>query len=306
MTKQFHILTGGTSGMGLEIAKALARREDSHVIVGARRPHHADALRRAVPKDRLAVDPLDLDSLESVRGFADLVTEKAKGASLRSIICNAGLQLVGTKQTATPFIERTFMVNVLSHVLLVDLLQSELKPGARVVTVGSGTHNPEDPIARRFGFRGASFPSAARVVAGDLDGERTPQQQNMDRYATSKLGAIYHAMHLAREISPEVCSFYSFDPGLMPGTALARERSAPERFGWTYLMPVLRHVLPGVSSSAASAEALVEHCVDAPVHPSGSYIEFTGKPAPRSQLSENNENARDLIENCRAILSDGH
>lgn len=306
MTKHVHILTGGTSGMGLHVAKALARREGAHVVVGARQPDRADRLRRAVPPDRLTVLPLDLDSLASVREFAHSVRRHAEGAALRAIICNAGLQLTKAKQMAMPDVERTFMVNVLAHVLLVDLLQPDLQPGARVVTVGSGTHNPQDRLAKMFGFRGAFYPEAARVIAGDLGMDGPPQQQNMDRYATAKLGAIYHAMQLAREVSPEVCAYYAFDPGLMPGTGLARDRSAIERFGWTRLMPALRYFMPGVSSGAASAEALVQHCIDAPSHPSGSYVEFTGRLAPRSALSEHGDNARDLIRASRAFFESGH
>lgn len=306
MTKEIHVLTGGTSGMGLHVAEVLARRQETHVVVGARKPDQARELRRAIPLDRLTVLPLDLDSLVSVRSFADAVGQFAAEDSLSSIICNAGLQLTGEKVMAAPNVERTFMVNVLAHVLLVDLLMPDLRPGAHVVTIGSGTHNPNDKLAKMFGFRGAVFPNAQHVISGDLGTEGKPQQLNMDRYATSKLGAIYLAMLLAREVAPDICSFFSFDPGLMPGTALARDRSAIEQFGWKFVMPPLRHFMSGVSSSKASANALVEHCILNPKHPSGSYIEFTGNLAPRSNLSENNSNAHDLLQVSRMLLQSGN
>jgi protochlorophyllide reductase len=207
---------------------------------------------------------------------------------------------------ATPNVERTFMVNILAHVLLVDLILSNLKSGAHVVTIGSGTHNPDDKIAKLFGFRGAYFPGAKQVTSGDLGTTGKPQQLNMDRYATSKLSAIYQALDLSREYANGTCSFYAFDPGLMPGTGLARDRSVMEQFGWKYVMPALRHFLPGVSSSELSAKALVQHCILHPEHPSGSYVEFTGKLAPRSKLSENNNNAADLMSQCRALLKSEH
>ncbi|MEL7133893.1 MAG: hypothetical protein AAGK77_15945, partial [Pseudomonadota bacterium] len=75
---------------------------------------------------------------------------------------------------------------------------------------------------------------------------------------------------------------------------------------WKYVMPVLRYLVPGVSSSELSAKALVQHCILRPQHPSGSYIEFTGKLAPRSKLSENNDNAAELMSQCRALLESGH
>ena len=305
MAENTHVLTGGTSGMGLQVAKALAKLPDAHVIVGARNPAQAPALRRVVSLEQLTVLPLDLDSLSSVRGFVESVRLTAKGGSLSSIICNAGLQLTGEKEMATSSVERTFMVNLLAHILLVDLLFPDLKDGATVVTVGSGTHNPDDKLAKMFGFRGSFLPSAKQVISGDLGATGKPQQLNMDRYATSKLGAIYQAMHLAHEHAPDRCRFYAFDPGLMPGTALARDRSAIEQFGWTYVMPALRHFVSGVSSSELSAKALVQHCFNGAQHPSGSYVEFTGKLAPRSKLSESIENARDLMSESRALIQSG-
>jgi len=306
MVTDFHVLTGGTSGMGLHVAKALAQLPNAHIIVGARKPDQAKALRNSVPADRLTVLPLDLDATATVRIFAETVRKVASGGQLSTVICNAGLQLAGDKVMATPDVERTFMVNVLAHVLLVDLLLPDLKSGAHVVTVGSGTHNPNDKIARLFGFRGAFFPSARRVASGDLGATGKPQQLNMDRYATSKLGSIYQALHLTSEHRGDTCAFYAFDPGLMPGTALARDRSAIERFGWTYVLPMLRHLVPGVSSSEQSAKALVRHCLLDPQHPSGSYVEFSGALAPRSELAENTANAADLMSQCRVLLENGH
>lgn len=292
--------------MGLHVAKELAKLPNAHVIVGARKPDQAKALRNTVPADRLTILPLDLDATASVRVFAESARKVASEGQLSTVICNAGLQLTGDKVMATPDIERTFMVNVLAHVLLVDLLLADLKSGAHVVTVGSGTHNPDDKIAKLFGFRGAYFPSAKQVASGNLGATGKPQQLNMDRYATSKLGTIYQALHLSHEYAHGTCSFYAFDPGLMPGTALARDRSAMEQFGWRYVMPALRYFVPGVSSSELSAKALVQHCIFHPQHPSGSYVEFSGKPAPRSKLSENNENAAELMSQCRALLQNGY
>ncbi len=149
--------------MGLHLAKEIAKLPNAHVIVGARNPDQAKSLRSTVPESRLTVLPLDLDKVASVRAFAESVRRAANGCQLRTIICNAGLQLAGDKVMATPDIERTFMVNVLGHVLLVDLLVPDLMAGASVVTVGSGTHNPDDKIAKLFGFRGPIFPVQSRL-----------------------------------------------------------------------------------------------------------------------------------------------
>ena len=280
----FHILTGATSGMGLHIASALARKPGAVVVAGVRSPQRASALRDCVPQDQLVLHPLDLDSLQSVSVFSETVLDQLPDdAQIESIICNAGLQLIGPMEMATATIERTFLVNFLSHFLLVELLLPRLRAGGAVVTVGSGTHNRDDRIAKLFGFRGATFPDVPKVAAGTLGTSGNDMQLGMDRYATSKLCAIYQALAMAEAVPSQQAVFYAFDPGLMPGTDLARARSMMERFGWHYVLPALRPFVRGISSGAASGRALVQHCIEGRQHRSGSYIEFTGDPAPRSE-----------------------
>lgn len=299
----FHVLTGGTSGMGLHIAAALADIEGAHIIAGARSPERAADLRGNIPAERLTVLDLDLDQLDSVSGFsAEVLDMLPEGGEITSIICNAGLQLIGPKEMASPDIERAFLVNHLGHFHLVETMLPRLANGGRVVTVGSGTHNPADKLAKMFGFRGALFPSAENVARGEIGRQGSTVTLGMDRYAASKLCAIYHALHMAQEVPPQKALFYAFDPGLMPGTELARNRSALERFGWYHVLPAMRRIIPGISTSQASGHALVKHCILSDSHASGSYVEFTGRPAPRSKLSTDSENARALIEFSRHLL----
>lgn len=305
MKKSFYILTGATSGMGLHIAQALSRERNAVIVVGVRNTKNVGALRSAVDAKQLLVRQLDLDSLASVSAFAELLlSELPENAELSSVICNAGLQLVGKKEMVTPKIERTFLVNYLGHFHLVELLLPHLKKGGSVVTVGSGTHNPADKIAKKFDFRGGPFPDAERVARGDLGTTGKEMLLGMDRYATSKLCAIYHAVAMAEEVAPEQVRFYSFDPGLMPGTGLARDRSAIERFGWRYIVPHLRHLISGISTPEQSANSMVKNCVEGKQFPSGSYVEFTGKHAPRSEVSLDLATAQSLVKYSRDLLAE--
>ena len=71
-----HVLTGATSGLGLAAARRLAERTGDRILVGARAPDRAAALRAAVPADRLEILPLDTGSRRSVHAFvAEIVTE---------------------------------------------------------------------------------------------------------------------------------------------------------------------------------------------------------------------------------------
>lgn len=284
MTRPIYILTGATAGMGLHIAAHLREKTGARLLVGARRPAQADHLKALAPEAE--VFSLDLASLASVAAFAATVAERLGDERPAGIICNAGLQLAGPPRLTPDGVDESFAVNYLGHFALVEHLLPRLAPGGVVVTIGSGTHNPADPLARLFGFRGADFPDAARVAAGTIGRQDQPKRAGMDRYATGKLCAILHMLDMAGRIAPAEARFYAFDPGLMPGTDLARARSAPERFAWRHLLPWLRYLVAGVSSAEASAAALVEHLVLAPeAHPSGAYVEFTGRLAPHDALA---------------------
>ena len=72
------VVTGGASGIGLEISRTLARR-GARVVIGARRMSDADRANRAVAQvrdDSIAL-PLDVCDLESVHQFFAAVLDQA-------------------------------------------------------------------------------------------------------------------------------------------------------------------------------------------------------------------------------------
>ncbi len=69
------------------------------------------------------------------------------------------------------------------------------------------------------------------------------------RYTTSKLCNIYFTYELSRRLEKQGSSTpeksitaNAFNPGLMPGTGLARDYSPLQRFAWNYLLPVIRPI----------------------------------------------------------------
>ena len=300
-----YLITGATSGMGLKTAKRIITSGADHLITGTRKSGTDAALRRAIPKEKLTVLDLDLMSLDSSRNFAAAVqqTLEQRGESLSGIICNAGLQMIGPKTVTRDGFEATFAVNFLSHFLIVSHLLSKLKNGGKVITIGSGTHNPNDPVAKAGGFRGAAFPSAAAVAQGDLGTSGTDTELGQDRYATSKLCCILFAREMAHRHPPQTAKFFCFDPGLMPGTNLARERPAVVRFIFKNVMPMLVPFINQISSPNKSARMIVDGLLasDSKFN-SGDYVEFTGHLAPHSPLAVDDRCAADLLDHSHTLI----
>ena len=255
VTSSCTLLTGATSGIGLELARQLLAEPGRRLIVGARRPAAAGALRALARPGQLTILPLDLASLASTKAFAGAVVAELAGAKLDALAANAGVQLPGPLRLTADGYEETFQANLLSHGVLIDRLMAHLAPRAPVVITASGSHDPAEPGARMIGFRGGLFVGAERVAKGDLDRAVSLRQQGFDWYATSKLCAILLTYALARRAAPDGPRFLAFDPGLVAGTGLARERSAFEHWGWTTLLPVLARAIPGASNAPRSASA---------------------------------------------------
>lgn len=255
-TSQTILMTGATSGLGLDTVKQIGQHPQIDLIVGVRDPHNAQHLRSVIPKERLTLFPLDLDSLESVRQFSAATIDHLESRPLSAIALNAGIQITTGLERSADGYERTFTSNYLGHFLLISLLLPILSANAAVVSTVSGTHDPKDFISRQFSFRGGIFPSAEAVAQGVLDTSVSLRQQCLDRYATSKLCSLLFTYEMARRVPSVQVRFLGFDPGLMPGTGLARDRSVIERFAWKYLLPALALFVPGVSSPQKSAQTL--------------------------------------------------
>lgn len=305
MKTNTYVLTGASSGMGLHIALKLLARNDTHLIIGARDPVAVGNTLSSFSERRVSIIPLDLLSLESVRHFADAANKETSAQhGIAGVICNAGIQLLGPPRLSVDGIDETFAANFLGHFLLVESLRPHLVKAATIITIGSGTHNARDHLARRFGFRGDFFTSAKALTDGTAHGAGDFVQQGMDRYATSKLCAILQARHMA-SVDTDTLRWFAFDPGLMPGTGLARDRQWAQRLGWRFVMPLMRFSVPGVSSAERSAEALIEHLLlkEHNPFPSGAYVAYDAKLAPASARATDDALAAELYHHCLRLIA---
>ncbi|MBB6599515.1 SDR family NAD(P)-dependent oxidoreductase [Luteimonas sp. MC1825] len=130
------LVTGATSGIGMETMRVLALR-GAHVIATARSRDKAEAARRGM-RGRITPVVLDLADFDSVRACAAQV--RALSPKLDALVCNAGIVLDRLEQVRG--LEKQFVVNHLGHFLLVNELLAQVRAAAqgRVVVLGSGDH----------------------------------------------------------------------------------------------------------------------------------------------------------------------
>lgn len=141
-----YLITGGSAGLGMEAARALAA-QGARVILTSRDEARGQAalqtLRAQAPQGAFEARQLDLASLASVRDFCERMI--ADGVALDGILGNAGIMATDEARTECGF-ERQFGSNHLGHFLLVNRLLRLLRRGgqARVVMMSSGAHRLAD------------------------------------------------------------------------------------------------------------------------------------------------------------------
>ncbi|HXN86615.1 MAG TPA: SDR family NAD(P)-dependent oxidoreductase [Candidatus Binataceae bacterium] len=299
---QTAIITGGNGGLGYQCARAIAAAAPQwHVIIASRDHTKSIEAARAIIAEtgNLQVEAMELNlgSLDSVRRFASDFAARAL-PPIGAIVCNAGIQTVSEITYSDDGYETTFAVNHLGHFLLVNLLLRHLSDRARIVVVSSGTHNPDQ-------FTGMPKPdyrdaiSVAKREAG-VDAANAGRRA----YTTSKLCNVMFTYELSRRLQAEGhagVSVTAFDPGLMPGTGLARDYTPFMKFVWNFVLPALRFI-PNVNGVRKSGNDLARLVLDAELEGvTGKY--FVGrKSVPSSKESYDERKAAELWESSVSMV----
>jgi len=162
------LITGTTSGVGLNATRALVERGWT-VITANRDPVKAGAAADAlgIPRERLHHLRIDLGDLDSVRtGVETLVASVGQG--LDALLVNAAVYKPRLKQPerSPQGYEISMATNHLGHFLLIQMLLPELErsqhPSRRVVILGTVTANSKE--------LGGKIPIPAPADLGDLSG----------------------------------------------------------------------------------------------------------------------------------------
>jgi NAD(P)-dependent dehydrogenase (short-subunit alcohol dehydrogenase family) len=171
---QVVIVTGASSGIGLEAAKALTAH-GARVILAVRDEARGREAAAALPGPGAnEVRLLDLASLDSVRAFA-----RGWSGPVDLLINNAGVMIPPLSRTADGF-ELQFGTNHLGHFALTNLLLPNVT--RRVVTVSSGAHR------------------SGRIDFDDLNWERR-RYRAWQAYGQSKLANLLFTAELQRRLT---------------------------------------------------------------------------------------------------------
>ena len=176
------VVTGATGGIGLEIARGLARRGAS-LILPARNPGKGlrvvETLRAdAEPGARIGCVPMDLEDLDAVRSGANAIAQAAGGHSIDVLVENAGVWPARHATTRQGH-EIAFGVNVLAHFTLRRALASAgILDATRVVVLTGDIYILASECTPDFAWHG--------------------RQGGMQAYCRSKLGNLWIAAELTK------------------------------------------------------------------------------------------------------------
>ncbi len=230
------LVTGATSGIGLETAAGLAR-EGARVLIVGRDPARGEAARELIAKqsgnDRVELLLADLASQAEVSKLADAV--KARCDALHVLVNNAGVVNMN-RQLTVDGLEATFAINHLAYFALTHRLLDVLRASApaRIVNVASDAHRfgslDWDDLQSERRYRGLPFVAAMRV------------------YGSSKLLNILFTRELARRLEGSGVTANCVHPGSV-STRLGTNNGGVGRIVTGLLRPFMLSPAAGAETS---------------------------------------------------------
>ena len=263
------LVTGTTSGVGLNAVKALTDRGWT-VVTANRDPIRAGAAADSlgIPNEKLHHIRMDLGDLDSVRvGVETLIN--SLGFGLDALVINAAVYKPRLKEPerSPQGYELSMATNHLGHFLLIQLLLPQLQasqhPSRRVVILGTVTANSKE--------LGGKIPIPAPADLGDLSGFKAGFKAPIamangkafkpgKAYKDSKLCNMITTQELHRRLHQSTgIVFSSLYPGCVADTPLFRNtpRAFQKIFPWFQ-----KNVTGGYVSQALAGERVAQVVAD--------------------------------------------
>lgn len=146
-SRKLTVITGASSGLGLNTAACLAKTGRHFVVMAVRDVEKGKRVAKemGMPEDAYVVMKLELGSLQSVRDFVFNLKAFKSNRPVDNLICNAAVYRPTDPEPAftDDGFEQSMGINHFGHFLLVNLLVDDMAKAkdARMCIVGSITGN---------------------------------------------------------------------------------------------------------------------------------------------------------------------
>ncbi|KAJ3335987.1 Retinol dehydrogenase 12 [Gonapodya sp. JEL0774] len=292
------IVTGGNTGIGYETALQLAKN-GAEVVLACRDSQKTkdavEAIKKSSSNPRISAEALNLDSLDSVRGFAK--RWKDSGKPIHLLINNAGVMALPKRETTKDGFEMQFGVNHLGHFLLTNLLLDVIKTTAlsggpvRIVNVSS-----------RAGTRGF-------IDWDDLMKQKEGSYDPLIVYNQSKLANVLFSLGLQSRLSESAPKSDIMVTSLHPGvvrTELARYFLQNNPILSFTLQTVLAPVVYTMMKSPFEGAQTTLYCATAPskeLVPGGYYQDCKYSRHPQD-VTRDPEAVKKVRQMCFMLATD--
>jgi len=276
------VVTGASSGLGLNCAYTLAKTGRHFVVLACRDVKKGKKLAKKMgfPEGSYTVMKLELASLQSVRDFVANLKAFKSARPLNNLICNAAVYRPTDPEPAwtDDGFEMSMGVNHLGHFLLVNLLMNDMKKAkdARVCIVGSITGNtntvggglvyPQADLGSLQGLeKGGKNPIAMADGKPFFGAKAYKDSKVCNMMTVTELHKRYH------ESTGIV--FSSMYPGCIAETNLFREKRKWFRKGFPWFM---KYVTGGYVGETEAGERLAQVIDDKNCRKSNVYWSWNG------------------------------
>jgi NAD(P)-dependent dehydrogenase (short-subunit alcohol dehydrogenase family) len=277
------IITGASSGLGLETVKKIAKNfKNYRIILACRNLLKANDKKEEIEKEtqnkNLIVMEIDTSSLASVKNFVTNYKNSSFG-KIYSLVCNAGIAATSKGERTKDGFDDIFATNHLGHFLLVNSLLPLMEENGRILIVSSDMHDPPKMMSPNFNWIGAE-----KLAKPDEEFSKSRL-----RYSYSKLCNVYFTYELKRRIGNKKLFVNAFNPGFMPETGLSGGNMNPERIKF-----VKEHMPNRIGDLNKSSQALCDLITMKDFKANGEFFDRSTNSVRTSELSYNEKNAKEL------------
>jgi protochlorophyllide reductase len=281
-SRKLTVITGASSGLGLNCAAKLAKTGRHFVVMAVRDVEKGKRVAKefGFPEGSYVVMKLELGSLQSVRDFVFNLKAFKSARPVDNLICNAAVYKPTDPEPAwtDDGFEQSMGINHFGHFLLANLLVDDMAKakGARMCIVGSITGNtnivggglvyPRADLGDLSGFSNGAKEPIAMADGKPFFGAKAYKDSKVCNMMTvSELHRRYH--------DSTGIAFSSMYPGCIAETALFREKRPWFRKAFPWFM---KYVTGGYVGMEEAGERLAQVVDDPQCTKSDVYWSWNG------------------------------